>query len=338
MKNPIVCLLLFLAMLMASIKAEGYAASIMDDSKTLWIIYPTNFWPSNELCPAAVKFVRDVQNNGGGGGGSNVTIAVTNTITGAPGSQAAVTNLGTPQQVNLQFTVPAGASGTNGANGSNGTNGLNGTNGSNGTNGVNGINGTNGLNGSNFTFSGTTNQPGLLEYFDGANWWQTENGNSLTDIPPSAIQSAPWATNTPAGIYAAGGTTNTSSGVVAAAEFPALTGDITTTAGSVSTTLKNTGTAGTYTKTTFDAQGRETSGTTLAFSDMPSTYNALTNIITNGIAATPGMVVTLKSDGTLTLSNAPSSSTGHSHIDSFHLEMEITFYQWHAGAKYLCPE
>lgn len=49
-------------------------------------------------------------------------------------------------------------------------------------------------------------------------------------------------------------------GVVQAASFPALTGDITTVAGAVATTLKNTGTAGTYRSVTFDAQGRETSG------------------------------------------------------------------------------
>src|SRR6266481_52034 len=52
------------------------------------------------------------------------------------------------------------------------------------------------------------------------------------------------------------------SGTLAATQFPALTGDITTTAGALATTLKNTGTAGTYVKTTFDAQGRETSGST----------------------------------------------------------------------------
>ncbi len=58
-------------------------------------------------------------------------------------------------------------------------------------------------------------------------------------------------------------------GILAAARFPALTGDITTSSGALATTLKNTGTAGTYTKVTFDAQGRETSGTTLALSDLP---------------------------------------------------------------------
>lgn len=55
--------------------------------------------------------------------------------------------------------------------------------------------------------------------------------------------------------------TNFLTGVLAAAQFPALTGDITTSAGSLATALKSTGSAGTYRSTTFDAQGRETSGT-----------------------------------------------------------------------------
>jgi len=60
-----------------------------------------------------------------------------------------------------------------------------------------------------------------------------------------------------------------SSGTVPAAQMPAFTGDITTSAGSTATTLKNTGSAGQYTKVTFDAQGRETSGTTLGTGDIP---------------------------------------------------------------------
>src|ERR1043166_6968898 len=52
--------------------------------------------------------------------------------------------------------------------------------------------------------------------------------------------------------------------------MPPLPGNETTSAGSVATTLKNTGTAGTYTKITFDAQGRETSGTTLSAGDIPA--------------------------------------------------------------------
>lgn len=50
-------------------------------------------------------------------------------------------------------------------------------------------------------------------------------------------------------------------GTLPCAQFPSLTGDITTSAGSCATALKSTGTTGTYRSTTFDAQGRETSGT-----------------------------------------------------------------------------
>lgn len=54
-----------------------------------------------------------------------------------------------------------------------------------------------------------------------------------------------------------------------------LAGDVTSSpgGGTVTTTLKTTGTAGTYTKPTFDAQGRETSGTNLSLSDLPPGYN-----------------------------------------------------------------
>src|ERR1043166_5644276 len=67
-----------------------------------------------------------------------------------------------------------------------------------------------------------------------------------------------------------------------AARMPALTGDVTTSAGSVATTLKNTGTAGTYTKITFDAQGRETSGTTLSAGDIPAIpESGVTSLVTD---------------------------------------------------------
>ena len=59
---------------------------------------------------------------GGGGSGTNATIAVTNPITGAPGTQVLVTNLGNAIAAVLQFTIPAGANGAPGANGLNGTN------------------------------------------------------------------------------------------------------------------------------------------------------------------------------------------------------------------------
>jgi hypothetical protein len=72
-----------------------------------------------------------------GTNGVTPTIAVTNTVTGASGTSAAVTNLGSGSTVILRFTIPQGPAGTNGLNGTNGVNGLNGTNGAPGAAGTN---------------------------------------------------------------------------------------------------------------------------------------------------------------------------------------------------------
>lgn len=65
---------------------------------------------------------------------------------------------------------------------------------------------------------------------------------------------------------------------------PDLSGDVTT-GGSSVTTLKNTGTAGQYTKVTFDAQGRETSGTTLIASDIPAIAESGVTSLVSDLAA-----------------------------------------------------
>jgi len=71
-----------------------------------------------------------------------------------------------------------------------------------------------------------------------------------------------FATNTYAGVSnALGFVAATNGAAIGAAQLPALSGDITTSAGSAATSLKATGTAGTYRSVTFDAQGRETGGT-----------------------------------------------------------------------------
>lgn len=56
-------------------------------------------------------------NNGSGGGGSGgtVSVKVDSTITGDPGTQAKVVNLGNEQEVSLQFTIPQGLQGENGS-------------------------------------------------------------------------------------------------------------------------------------------------------------------------------------------------------------------------------
>lgn len=74
-------------------------------------------------------------------------------------------------------------------------------------------------------------------------------------------------------------------GILAAARFPALTGDVTTSSGAVATTLKNTGTAGTYTKPTFDAQGREISGTSAILASADYVNQGTTTTLLHGNAA-----------------------------------------------------
>ena len=64
-----------------------------------------------------------LDDNGGGGGGQGggtVSVQVVDTITGDPGTQAAVVNLGNDQTVQLQFTVPQGPVGQKGDKGEDG--------------------------------------------------------------------------------------------------------------------------------------------------------------------------------------------------------------------------
>lgn len=94
------------------------------------------------------------------------------------------------------------------------------------------------------------------------NWFISLTQNVAAGGPVSSVTaSGPLASS-------GGANPNITLGVIGAANFPALTGDITTAGGTLATVLKNTGTAGTYTKITFDAQGRETSGATAAASDL----------------------------------------------------------------------
>lgn len=55
--------------------------------------------------------------NGGGGGGTGgtVSVKVDSTITGLPGTNAQVVNIGNEQEVLLQFTIPAGQPGLAGS-------------------------------------------------------------------------------------------------------------------------------------------------------------------------------------------------------------------------------
>jgi len=114
--------------------------------------------------------------------------------------------------------------------------------------------------------------------------------------------------------------------VILAANFPALTGDITTAGGTLATVLKNTGTAGTYTKITFDAQGRETSGATAAASDLSNgtTGSGAVVLAGNPTMTTPVLGVAtatslrpaangyISSDGTVGLTQASTTTLGKS--------------------------
>ena len=112
--------------------------------------------------------------------------------------------------------------------------------------------------------------------------------------------------------------------------MPALTGDITTPGGSLATTLKNTGTAGTYTKPTFDAQGRETSGAAAVLASADYANQGTTTTVLHGNASgNPSFaLVSLSADvtGTLPTANLPaqfrglagSCSTGNSINSTVH--------------------
>lgn len=95
--------------------------------------------------------------NGGGGGGT-VTVNVGSTTTGQPGTNAIVTNTGTPQAVVLAFTIPRGDVGPTGAAGATGPQGPTGPTGPQGPTGPTGPQGPTGATGpaGPNTVSGTT--------------------------------------------------------------------------------------------------------------------------------------------------------------------------------------
>jgi len=65
-------------------------------------------------------------NGSNGTDGVSPTITIGNTTTTSPGTNATVTNAGTPTNVILNFTIPDGATGSTGQPGTNGTNGTDG--------------------------------------------------------------------------------------------------------------------------------------------------------------------------------------------------------------------
>ena len=71
--------------------------------------------------------------------GKAATIEVESTLTGDPGTNAVVSNVGTSSQARLRFTIPRGATGDTGATGAPGKDGVNGKDGKDGTNGQDGF-------------------------------------------------------------------------------------------------------------------------------------------------------------------------------------------------------
>lgn len=129
--------------------------------------------------------------------------------------------------------------------------------------------------------------------FDGTNWYGS--GGDLTNLFILAGANIVLTTNSNGSLTISASSTLTnatifatnvvSGGTLAAATIGTFTGDITTAGGSYATTLKNTGTAGTYTKPTFDAQGRETSGASAVLASADFANQGTTTTVLHGNAA-----------------------------------------------------
>ena len=76
---------------------------------------------------------------GGGTGATTVSVKVNSTTTGEPGTDASVTNIGTDENVQLDFVIPRGAKGDKGDKGDKGNPGDKGDPGANGEDGSNGV-------------------------------------------------------------------------------------------------------------------------------------------------------------------------------------------------------
>ena len=81
------------------------------------------------------------------GPASGVTVTVGTTTTGVPGTDASVVNSGTDENVILDFTIPAGATGPTGATGTTGETGATGPTGPTGATGETGATGPTGATG-----------------------------------------------------------------------------------------------------------------------------------------------------------------------------------------------
>lgn len=78
------------------------------------ILGNTNVTPTTDASSATWGLIALHGATGSGGGGGGATVAVGTTTTGAPGSNASVTNSGTSTAAIFNFTIPAGATGATG--------------------------------------------------------------------------------------------------------------------------------------------------------------------------------------------------------------------------------
>jgi len=110
---------------------------------------------------SAVVFCPSCHKSGSSTNGTPTAVAVNWTFTGAPGTSALVSNIGTPYNVFLDFTIPTGSQGPQGIQGIQGPQGIQGIQGINGTPGDPGTPGATGPMGPmNQTANMTAGPPG----------------------------------------------------------------------------------------------------------------------------------------------------------------------------------
>ena len=88
----------------------AYSDTVTIKARSVW---DTNIDSTQDVI-LAIEPIVSATGGGGGGGGGMTTIAIGSTTTGAPGSNAVVTNSGTALSAILNFTIPRGATGADG--------------------------------------------------------------------------------------------------------------------------------------------------------------------------------------------------------------------------------
>jgi hypothetical protein len=126
--------------LSASVPDVAYASPKVCYSAVIELANHVSIYsPSNPICATGTTYSLDgwsgASSSSSSGQATPTTISVGTTTTGAPGSNASVTNVGTPSAVVLNFTIPQGNAGPQGPKGAQGLQGIQGASGTPGTNG-----------------------------------------------------------------------------------------------------------------------------------------------------------------------------------------------------------